>query len=168
MRALQPYFRSVSLIAACLKSWLDPCDLLLGERKRDNTRLASRSAFSRPRLRDEPTLRGWRARVHVAAAVEVVVDFGGAADHAAVKEHRECRCFEITLAERAALVVLPQQAQQEGGDHGINIDAKNVGSGADIIERLDEMPIIVVEEVVVAAFFHDFGDEPLARIVIDG
>jgi hypothetical protein len=35
------------------------------------------------RLRDEPTLRSWCARIHVATAVEVIVDLGGAADHAA-------------------------------------------------------------------------------------
>ena len=49
-------------------------------------------------------------------------------------------------------VVLPQQSQQQCGDHGVDIDAENVGRGADVVERLDQMPVIVVEDVVVAAF----------------
>ena len=34
----------------------------------------------------EPALRGWCARIHVAAAVQVVVDLGGAAKHTGIEE----------------------------------------------------------------------------------
>ena len=38
-------------------------------------------------LRDEPTLGGRCARIHVATAVEVIVDLRGAADHPAIEEY---------------------------------------------------------------------------------
>src|SRR5258708_28991498 len=64
-------------------------------------------------LRDEPTLGGGCARIHVATAVEVIVDLRGAADHSAIEEYRECPRLEITFPERSALVVLPHQRHPE-------------------------------------------------------
>ena len=52
---------------------------------------------------------GWGAGVHVAAAVEVVVDLGGGADHAAVEEDGEGRGLEVAFAQPASLVVGPEQ-----------------------------------------------------------
>src|SRR6266576_1133487 len=77
-------------------------------------------------LRDEPTLGSRRSGIHVATAVEVIVNFSSAADHPAIQEDRECRCLEVTLSERAALVVLPQQSQQECRYHGVDVDAEDV------------------------------------------
>src|SRR6266568_5854688 len=45
-------------------------------------------------LRHELTLRGRRSRIHVAAAVDVVVDLGGAAEHPAIEEDRERAGFQ--------------------------------------------------------------------------
>src|SRR4249919_2934947 len=55
-------------------------------------------------LRNEPTRGSWCARIHVATAVEVIVDLGSAADHPPIEEHCECCCLEITFPKRAALV----------------------------------------------------------------
>src|SRR5215468_2091207 len=116
------------------------------------------------RLCDEPALGSWRARIHVATAVEVIVDLGSTADHSPIKEYRECRRLEITFPERSALVVLPQHGKQERCYHGVDVDAKHIGRSANVVKRLDQLPVKVVKDVVVAAFFHDLGDEPLTRI----
>jgi NAD(P)-dependent dehydrogenase (short-subunit alcohol dehydrogenase family) len=41
-----------------------------------------------------------RPGVHIATAVEVIIDFGGGADHAAVKEDVEGRGLEVVFSER--------------------------------------------------------------------
>jgi NAD(P)-dependent dehydrogenase (short-subunit alcohol dehydrogenase family) len=41
-----------------------------------------------------------RPGVHIATAVEVIIDFGGGADHAAVKEDDEGRGLEVVFSER--------------------------------------------------------------------
>src|SRR4029077_19034652 len=102
------------------------------------------------RSRDEPALGSWCARIHVATAVEVIINLGSAADHPAVEEHRECCRLEISSPECAALAALPQQSQQERRYHGIDIDAEHVWRRADIVERLDQLSVEVVKDVVVA------------------
>ena len=103
-------------------------------------------------LRDEPRLGGGCARIHVATAVEVIVDLRGAADHSAIEEYRECRRLEITFPERSALVVLPQQRKQERRYHGVDIDAEHIRRRADVVKRLDQLPVKVVKDVIVAAY----------------
>lgn len=41
-------------------------------------------------LRDEPTVGSRRTGIHVATAVEVIINFSNAADHPAIQEGREC------------------------------------------------------------------------------
>ena len=53
----------------------------------------------------------------------------------------------ITSPERAALVVFPQQSQQERRYHGIDIDAEHVWRRAYIVERLDQLSVEVVKDV---------------------
>ena len=50
---------------------------------------------------DESAMLLRRASIDVAAAVEVIVDFGGSADHAAVEKHVEGSGLQVPLAERA-------------------------------------------------------------------
>src|SRR4051794_18422338 len=57
-------------------------------------------------LSDEPALRGWGARIHVASPVQVVVGLGGASNHAGVEEQRERRRLQRRRRAGAAAVGL--------------------------------------------------------------
>jgi hypothetical protein len=72
---------------------------------------------SRPALYDKRTLLLRRSGIHVSAAVEMVINFRGGADHAAVKEHVESRGLQVLLGQRARPIIFPQNSEQERGDH---------------------------------------------------
>ncbi len=52
-------------------------------------------------LNHECALLLWRARIHVATAIEVIVDFRCCADHATIEEHIECRRLQVSFAQSA-------------------------------------------------------------------
>jgi hypothetical protein len=119
-------------------------------------------------LNHEPTLLLRRARIHVAAAIEVVVDFRRRADHPAIEEHIEARGLQVFFAQNARAIVLPKNSEQERCDHRIDVDAEHVARRTGVVQRLNKLAVESVKGVVVAALRHELGDEALARIVIDG
>src|SRR6516164_4156928 len=72
------------------------------------------------RLGNELAKRSRRPCIHVATPVEVVVDLGGAAEHARVEEDREGCGFQVGLADLCGLQWLPQHLEQKRGDHRVD------------------------------------------------
>ncbi len=107
------------------------------------------------------------SRVHVAAAVQVVVDPDGGADHPAVEEDGECRRFEVALAQLARGVSRSTAAPAAARRHRVDVDAEDVRRRADLVQRLRQFAVEGVEDVVLAAVGHEAGDAALARIVVD-
>ena len=85
-----------------------------------------------PRSDHEAALFLRRARVHVAAAVQVIVDLRGAAEHAGVEEDRERRRLQILLGRARRRGILPQHLQQQRRDHRIDVDAIDVARHAGV------------------------------------
>ena len=81
-----------------------------------------------PASNHKSTLLLGRARIHVAAAVEVVVDLGRRADHAPVQEDIEGGGLQVLFSQRAGAVVLPEHREQKRRDDGIDIDAEHVAA----------------------------------------
>ena len=51
---------------------------------------------------------------------------------------------------------------------GIGIHAEHAAAGADIVERLYQLTIERVEDVVIAALFQEFGNELLPGVAVGG
>src|ERR1700693_3160280 len=98
----------------------------------------------------ETALLQRRARVHVAAAVEVVVDLGRGADHAAIEEYVEGGRFQVLVGKRPGAIVLPQDGEQQRRNDGVDVDAKYVARRPAVVERLHQLAIEGVEHVIVA------------------
>ena len=107
-------------------------------------------------------LRCRSAGIHVAAAVDVVVDFSGASCHAAEQERGECRHFHRAFAELALAVTRPQEFQQHRGNDGIDVDAEHVGGHAVIVQGLYQRPVIIVENIFLATFLEQACDVDLS------
>src|SRR5271156_2164795 len=87
--------------------------LLLSALARSAGQALPNSSFCRPAPSNhEGAMLLRRAGGHVAAPVQVIVDLGGGADHAAVEEDVEGRGLQILLSERARLKVLPKDREQ--------------------------------------------------------
>ena len=56
------------------------------------------------------------------------------------------------LASAPDLIVLPENRKQQRRDDRIDIDAEHISRGAGVVERLHELAIEGVEDVVIAAF----------------
>src|SRR5215216_6331889 len=97
----------------------------------------------------------------------MVVDLGGSADHAAVQEDVERCRLQILFRECSRPVVLPEDCQQQCCDNRIHVDAETVARSSTVVERLNELTIESMENVVLATLFHELGDKPLSRIVVD-
>ncbi len=78
------------------------------------------------RSRQKMTIRGRRARVHVAATINVVVDLGRTPQHAGIEKDGKGRCFQCTALVQAALVRSPQHLEQQRGNHGIDVHAIDI------------------------------------------
>src|SRR5262249_15141364 len=79
--------------------------------------------------------------IHVSAAIEMIVDLGGGTDHAAVEKYIEGRRLKVAYRKSAGAVVLPEDRQQQGGDHRIDIDAEDVARCTYIVERLNQLAV---------------------------
>src|ERR1019366_8237862 len=125
---------------------------------RGRDRATTRKRSARIRLPatsgDELATRGGSSGVHVAAPVEMVVDLCRRAHHAAEEEDRERRRLQLLLGDSSGLVVRPQQRQEHGRDHPVDIDAEDVGRGTYVEKRLHQLPVVVVKDVVLAALSH--------------
>ena len=91
------------------------------------------------------------SRVHVPAAVEVVVDLGSASEHAGIKEDRERARLESLLGQFTVAVGLPQHLEEQSRDHCIDIDAVDIARHPAFVERPDEFLVVRVEDVVILA-----------------
>jgi hypothetical protein len=76
-------------------------------------------------LRYEGASGSGRSGVHVAAAVDVLIDLDCGADYPPIKENRENCGLKTAFGDLAGLVVLPEQGQQQGRDDRIDMDAKD-------------------------------------------
>ena len=71
-------------------------------------------------------LRSRGAGIHVAATVDMVIDFTGTSHHAAEQERGKCRHLHRAFAEVAIAVARPEEFQEQRGDDGVDIDAEDV------------------------------------------
>src|SRR5208282_1092426 len=104
---------------------------------------------------DKRALLLGRPSIHVPPPIEVVIDLRGGADHAAVKEHVEGSRLQVLFGERACAIVLPEDREKQSGNDRIDVDAENIARSASVIERLHELAVEGVEDVVVSALFHE-------------
>ena len=54
----------------------------------------------------------WRSRIHVSAAVKMIVDLRGGTDHTSIQKHIERRCLQILFDKCSGSVVAPQDSEQ--------------------------------------------------------
>jgi hypothetical protein len=60
------------------------------------------AGFSRlPPQHHEPALMHGRSRIHLFAAIEMILDLGGGTDHATIQEHVERRGFQIFVGQQS-------------------------------------------------------------------
>src|SRR3990167_4468426 len=118
-------------------------------------------------LRNVTALRSRSARIHVAATVDVIVDFARASGHATEQEGGERRHFHRAFAEFALAVARPQEFQQHRGDDGIDVNAEHICRHTVVVQGLHQGPVIVVEHVLLAAFRKQLRDINLARVRVD-
>jgi hypothetical protein len=74
----------------------------------------------------------------------------------------------IACSGRRRSVGLPQYLQQQRGDHRIDVHAVDVARDAGVEQRLHQRPVVVVEDVVLAALLEELADEHFAGIEVDG
>src|SRR4051812_46519276 len=96
---------------------------------------------------DESHLRGWCAGVHVAPAVQMVLDLGGRACHSRQQKYGEGGVLQVGIANVAGTIGLPEQAQEPRRDHPIDVDTKDVAAHALIEQGLRHLLVEGVERV---------------------
>src|SRR5436190_24325603 len=106
------------------------------QRRGERRTIAPGAPLDRRRSGDELADGGGRARIHVSAAVQVIVDLGGAAGHARVQETREGGCLQVAFADLAGAQGLPKHLEQQRGNDRIDVNAVHIARNASIEQLL--------------------------------